>query len=61
MTEYRGYEIVTDTSNMMKEIKAIGRGSVHKSLRGYYTTEKYAMKNIDVYENGKEGKDAETS
>lgn len=54
MIEYRGYQIVTDNTNMMKEIKAIGRGSVHLSLRGHYTTEKYAMKSIDVYENGKE-------
>ena len=57
--EYRGYNIVTD-SNMMKKIEAIGRGSVHLSLRGHYTTERYAMKQIDVHENQKEGVNGKT-
>lgn len=60
MTEYRGYKIVTDPT-LMKKIEAVGRGSVHLSLRGLYTTERYAQKQIDIYENGKEEKGGEES
>ena len=61
MTEHRGYKIVTDNDYLMKKIEAIGRGSVHLSLRGLYTTEKYAKNAIDVYENRKEELDGQSS
>lgn len=51
--EYRGYSIENIGTFAMKEIKAIGRGSVHMSLRGNYTDSKTAMKAIDLYEDNK--------
>lgn len=46
--EYRGYNIVTDS--FFKKIEPIGRGSVHMSLRGMFTSEGVAKKAIDSYE-----------
>ena len=37
----------------MKRIEAIGRGSVHMSLRGYYSGEKGARQAIDDHEDRK--------
>lgn len=51
--EYRGYSIENIGTFAMKEIKTIGRGSVHMSLRGNYTDSKTAMKAIDFYEDSK--------
>ena len=62
--EYRNYLIEDIGTFAMKEIKAVGRGSVHKSLRGNYTSTKEAIKAIDFYEDNKPKKvgaeDAET-
>lgn len=64
MTEYRGYNITRDKEYMAKRIEAIGRGSVHLSLRGMYTTEEAAKKAINRYEDSlldkKEEADAKT-
>jgi len=49
--EYRGYDIKQHENYAMMEIKAIGRGSVHKSLRGMYTSAGEAVKAIDAFEN----------
>ena len=45
--EYKGYLIVS-TKGTMKEIKAKGKGSVVKELRGLYTSTLEARKAIDV-------------
>ena len=50
--EYRGYKIQR-TSMGMREVKAVGRGSVHKSLRGLFTSDGEAIKLIDYYEDSK--------
>lgn len=49
MTEYKGYNIVSDGTYGFKEIKAIGKGSVHKELRGKFTHGSGAMKHIDQF------------
>lgn len=49
MLEHRGYAIVNDVASPLKRVEAIGRGSVHLSLRGYYTSLKEAMKAIDLF------------
>lgn len=51
--EYRGYLIVGDGTFGYKEIKPAGKGSVHLSLRGVYTTAAFAVKAIDQYEDTK--------
>jgi len=48
--EYKGYNIVNDPEFMSKRIEPIGRGSVHLSLRGRFTSEGIAKKVIDAYE-----------
>lgn len=55
--EYKGYIIVGDGTYGMKEIKPVGKGSVHMSLRGKYTSSVTAMKDIDRYigENAPKG------
>lgn len=53
MIEYRGYNITSDGTYLMRKIEAIGRGSVHLSLRGLFTNEKSARKSIDFYEDNK--------
>ena len=56
--EYKGYKIVSDGTFGNKTIKPIGRGSIPKSLRGAFTTDVFAIKQIDAYlrgiEDGKE-------
>lgn len=47
--EYNGYKIVGDGTFGHKEIKPLGRGSIHLSLRGSFTTEKGARQAIDGY------------
>jgi hypothetical protein len=49
--EYKGYKLEREPNYFMVEIKAIGRGSVHMSLRGYYQTYKDAMRAIDHFES----------
>lgn len=54
MLEYRGYHIETDSSYpTMKKVEAIGRGSVHLSLRGLFTSLKIAKEAIDTHEDRK--------
>jgi len=46
--EYGGYELERDPTGMVM-IRPVGRGSVHKSLRGKFTTHKWAQRAIDSY------------
>lgn len=48
-TEYRDHLIAGDNTYGYKEIRPVGKGSVHLSLRGKYTTESAARKAIDFY------------
>lgn len=55
--EYKGYKIESDGTFGHKVIKPVGRGSVPESLRGSFTTNVFAMKQIDQYEEvSKNGK-----
>lgn len=47
--EYSGYKIVGDGTFGYKSVKAIGRGSVPKELRGVYTTDHFAKTAVDSY------------
>lgn len=58
--EYNGYKIVNDDTFGYKEIKPLGRGSIHLSLRGKFTTEKVARQAIDNYLASKVNKDDKT-
>ena len=50
MTEqYREHLIVGDKTFGYKEVKPVGKGSVHLSLRGKYTTAVQARQAIDSY------------
>ena len=55
--EYKGYKIESDGTYGNKIIKPLSKGSVHKNLRGSFTTSVFAMKQIDAHleevENGK--------
>lgn len=53
--EYNGYLIVSDGTYGMKEIKPIGKGSVHLQLRGKYTSSTLAKAAIDLYSKGTKG------
>ena len=56
-TEYKGHLIVGDGTFGHKLIKPVGKGSVHASLRGSYTTASTAQRAIDYYiANVKENK-----
>lgn len=57
MIDYKGYGIINDVASPLKRIKAIGRGSVHLSLRGYYTSLKEAQSAIDRFLIEKGGAD----
>lgn len=48
-TEYREHMIVGDKTFGYKEIKPVGKGSVHLTLRGKFTTEAVARRAIDTY------------
>ncbi len=61
MTEYKGYNIVSDGTYGMKEIKPTTRGSVPGELRGVFTNETFARKSIDAFLISKGGKDVEAS
>lgn len=55
MIEYRGYYIKTDPLYpRMTKIEMIGRGSIHLSLRGHYTSQLTAMKAIDSHKGEEE-------
>lgn len=47
--EYRGHLIVGDGTYGYKQIKPVGKGSVHLSLRGEYTTSLMARRAIDYH------------
>ncbi len=53
--EYNGYLIVGDGTYGMKEIKPIGKGSVHLQLRGKYTTSALAKVAIDLHSKSTKG------
>lgn len=57
--EYKGYKLEREPNFLMVEVRAIGRGSVHLSLRGYYQTYKDAMKAIDRYSSRLKRKEVE--
>jgi len=61
--EYKGYLIaIASGKGGLREIKAKGKGSVVKSLRGLYTSQREAMIAIDKYVEGKaNGKAKSTS
>lgn len=56
--EYRGYDILPLNNMIGFEIKYIGKGSAHSSLRGMFTSKHDARKLIDLY-LGKEEVDGE--
>lgn len=56
-TEYNGYKIVNDGTYGYKEIRQIGRGAIHLSLRGKFTTERVARQAIDQHLASKVTKD----
>lgn len=51
--EYKGFQILNDGTFGLWLIKATGRGSVPKNLRGRYTTAVMAQKDIDLHEKVK--------
>ncbi|MEL7422973.1 MAG: hypothetical protein AAFN81_08290 [Bacteroidota bacterium] len=51
--EYKGFQILSDGTFGLWFIKALGRGSVPKNLRGQYTTAVMAQKDIDLHVNSK--------
>lgn len=59
-SEYNGYKIVSDGTYGYKEIKPAGRGSIHLSLRGKFTTEKVARQAIDQHLSSKVNQDDKT-
>ena len=50
--EYKGYQIQPHGSFNLKVIKAIGKGSVHLTLRGMYTNSREAELAIDIFVEG---------
>lgn len=62
MTEYNGYKIVRDKATNLLMVKAIGKGSAPKELRGSYTNERAAREAIDASKLTREvKKDAKTN
>jgi hypothetical protein len=60
--EYKGYNIIADGTYGNKTIKPVGKGSVPKALRGAFTTQYFAQKQIDAYlEDTKNGKSKTTT
>jgi|TARA_R110000796_G_scaffold103981_3_gene213490 hypothetical protein len=59
--EYKGYKIEGDGTYGNKVIKPIGKGSVHKNLRGSFTTSVFAIKHIDAHLEGIENGKVKTS
>lgn len=58
--EYRGYNIISDGTFSMYEIKRKGSGPVSIPLRGKYATTELARKFIDSYEDAKGNKNAKS-
>lgn len=46
--EYKGYDLIRNSTGLYG-IKPVGRGSVPKTLRGAYTSTKWATGAIDSY------------
>jgi len=59
MESYRGYIIKASPSLISYEIAYDGKGSLHKSLIGSYTSKHVARQFIDSYLKGKEEVDVE--
>ena len=59
--EYKGYKIESEGNFMMKVIKPLGKGSVHKILMGSFTTDVFAMKQIDAHLEGTKNDKAKSS
>jgi hypothetical protein len=59
--EYKGFLIESDGTFGHKVIKPIGRGSVPAKLKGTFTTNVFAMKQIDQYEGEKKDGKAKSS
>lgn len=57
MTEHKGYRIKPIVNLVGYELQHIGRGSIHSSLSGYFTSVDVARKAIDTYLLTKEGKE----
>jgi hypothetical protein len=57
--EYKNYNIVPGAF-ANKAIKALGKGSVNKSLRGLYTSEREAQVAIDLFESQKAKQNGKT-
>lgn len=57
MTEYKGYRILSIPNLIGYELQHIGRGSIHNSISGHFTSVKIAKDSIDNYLKTKEGKE----
>ena len=53
MTEYKGFQIVSDGSFGMVSVKPVGKGSAPKELRGTFTSGGLAQKAIDAVVSAK--------
>lgn len=58
--EYKGFLIYHDGTYGHKHIKPVGKGSVHLSLRGSYTSAAQAHRAIDLYLSLKESANGKT-
>lgn len=59
--EYKDYMVVSEEPFMLKVIKPIGKGSVHLSLRGKYTSSTEACRAIDSFLVSQEQVDGKTT
>lgn len=59
MSEYRGYNIELDGTFGLRSIKSIGSGALPKVLRGSYTKQDFAERDIDLYLDSKESSNGE--
>lgn len=51
--EYKGYDLSVDNTGLIM-VKPLGRGSSPKTLRGKYTSYKWAKGAVDAYLSSKE-------
>lgn len=59
--EYKGFTIAHDGVYGHKHIKPVGKGSVHLSLRGSYTSSAVAQRAIDLYLSEKDNTNGQTN
>lgn len=59
--EYKGYTVAHDGVYGHKHIKPVGKGSVHLSLRGSYTSSAMAHRAIDLYLSEKDNTNGQTN